>query len=176
MWRGSALGSSGRSLTPLWPRRVVPPLHNENENNNNNYFHENDYNDCENNCNSDNDNDDSNDKIMPPHRPRHTKVSCPSHTRASPSRVSTTPALTLAPLTLSPLPAPAPQGVSFLSLQRTACFGGASLPHAFVAGELPAAACSVTCPGLSSSMCGGVANASRVRRGRFAVMFSSRKC
>jgi hypothetical protein len=48
-----------------------------------------------------------------------------------------------------------PRAIVFLALQSMKCYGAPALPAAFLAVQLPDAACNVTCPGAAAQSCGG---------------------
>ncbi|PNW70885.1 hypothetical protein CHLRE_17g737400v5 [Chlamydomonas reinhardtii] len=52
--------------------------------------------------------------------------------------------------------------ITFLAMQRTACFGASQLSAAFVAAQLPDGTCSQPCPLVAQQFCGGSASGTRV--------------
>ncbi|KAG2454293.1 hypothetical protein HYH02_001322 [Chlamydomonas schloesseri] len=52
--------------------------------------------------------------------------------------------------------------ITFLAMQRTACFGASQLSAAFVASQLPDGTCSQPCPLLAQQLCGGTASGNRI--------------
>ena len=65
--------------------------------------------------------------------------------------------------------------MTFLGLQRTACFGGRELSASFVATHIAEAACPVSCPAASNQKCGGNANATGIPVSAYRASYPPRR-